>query len=215
MTELAQIDRATRIQGQANDLHCRAAISSPLRIVVPIRPNLVANENVFERLRDFSSRHVLFLSRVSLAAVFFWFGVLKVANVSPVASLLRASIPFLAERPYLEILGVVEIVIGVGLLANRLATQASVLMILHLAGTLSLFVIAPRLVFAPTFPVLTMEGEFVLKNVVLIASALVIMVLRPRARLTHFTGRNNQVNTSTTRQSAMITSAQKKEMKSL
>ena len=183
MTELAQIDRATRIPEQVNDLH-RSAISPRLRIVVPIRPNLVANESVFERLHGFASRHVLFLSRVSLAAVFFWFGVLKVANVSPVSSLLRASIPFLAERPYLEILGVVEIVIGVGLLANRLATQASVLMILHLAGTLSLFVIAPRLVFAPTFPVLTMEGEFVLKNVVLIASALVIMVLRPRARLT-------------------------------
>lgn len=215
MTELAQNDRATRMQEPVGDLHCPTATSRRLRIVVPIRPNLVANEDVFERLRAFAARHVLFLSRVSLAAVFFWFGVLKVANLSPVSSLLRASIPFLAQRPYLEILGVVEIVIGVGLLADRLVTQASVLMILHLLGTLSLFVIAPRLVFAPTFPVLTMEGEFVLKNVVLIASALVIMVLRPRARLTHFAGRSNHVNTNTTRQSAMITSAQKNEMKSL
>ncbi|HMH44962.1 MAG TPA: DUF417 family protein [Pyrinomonadaceae bacterium] len=181
MTELAQIDRATRIQEQVNDLHYRNPIAPRLRIVVPIRTNLIANESFFDRLRDFASRHVLFLSRASLAAVFFWFGVLKVAGLSPVSGLLRASIPFLAEKPYLEILGVVEIVIGIGLLADRLATQASVLMILHLLGTLSLFVIAPRLVFAPNFPVLTMEGEFVLKNVVLIASAMVIMVLRPRS----------------------------------
>ena len=180
MTELAQIDRATRLQEQVNDLH-HTAIAPRLRIVVPIRPNSIANDSVFQRLHGFASRRVLFLSRVSLAAVFFWFGVLKVVNLSPVSGLLRASIPFLAERPYLEILGVVEIVIGIGLLADRLATMASGFMILHLLGTLSLFVIAPRLVFAPTFPVLTMEGEFVLKNVVLIASALVIMVLRPRS----------------------------------
>jgi len=180
MRKLAQLDRTTKSQAQVDGLRCPPVISFPSRIVVPIRPNLVANEDVFEKLRDFSSRHVLFLSRVSLASVFFWFGVLKVANLSPVSSLLRASIPFLAERPYLEILGVVEIVIGIGLLADRLATQASVLMIAHLLGTLSLFLIAPHLVFAPTFPVLTMEGGFVLKNVVLIASALVIMVLRPR-----------------------------------
>ena len=181
MTELAQIDRATRLPEPVNDLHCPTATSPRLRIVVPIRPNVVANEDGFERFRAFASRHVLLLSRVSLATVFFWFGVLKVANLSPVSSLLRVSIPFLAERPYLQILGVVEIVIGAGLLVDRLTTQASVLMILHLIGTFSLFVIAPRLVFAPTFPVLTIEGEFVLKNVVLIASALVIMVLRPRS----------------------------------
>ncbi len=123
---------------------------------------------------------MLFLSRLSLATVFLWFGVLKVANVSPVVSLLRASMPLLSGTPYLEILGIAEIAIGVGLLVDRLSRQATVLMVLHLLGTLSLFVVAPRIIFAPTFPVLTMEGEFVLKNVVLITSALVIMVLRPR-----------------------------------
>jgi putative oxidoreductase len=181
MKKLAQIDRTTSMQAQVDDLCYSPAISFPSRIVVPIRPDLVANENVFEKLRHFASRHVLFLSRVSLAAVFFWFGILKVANVSPISELLRASIPLLAERPYLEILGVVEIVIAVGLLSDRLARRASVLMILHLFGTLSLFVIAPRLVFAPTFPQLTMAGEFVFKNVVLIASALVIVFQRPHS----------------------------------
>lgn len=132
------------------------------------------NEGLFEKTRDFAARHALFLPRLSLATVFFWFGVLKVANLSPVASLLRGSIPFLGEIPYLQLLGVAEMVIGAGLLVNRLANQATLLMIFHLLGTMSLFVIAPSLIFAPVFPVLTMDGEFVLKNVVLITSALVI-----------------------------------------
>jgi uncharacterized membrane protein YkgB len=113
--------------------------------------------------------------------VFLWFGVLKVANVSPVIELLRASIPFLASSPYLQILGIVEITIGAGLLVDRLARQATALMILHLLGTLSLIAIAPSVMFAPAFPELTMAGEFVLKNVVLMSSALVIICARPNA----------------------------------
>src|ERR1700686_2951376 len=180
MTGLAEINRTAKAQTQVNNLRYGGAVSSGSRIVVPIRPNLRPNGSVLDKSRDFAARHVLFLSRLSLATVFSWFGILKVANLSPVARLLRGSIPFLAETPYLQLLGTAEIVIGVGLLVNRLANQATVLMILHLLGTMSLFVIAPRLIFAPVFPVLTMDGEFVLKNVVLITSALVIMVLRPR-----------------------------------
>jgi putative oxidoreductase len=161
------------------------AISRPVRVVVPIRRNLVATEDLFERCRDFAAPHALFLLRLSLASVFFWFGVLKVASVSPVIDLLRAAIPFLAGSPYLQILGIVEIVIGAGLLVDRLARQATALMILHLLGTLSLIAIAPSVMFAPAFPVLTMAGEFVLKNVVLMSSALVIMCARPNAHRNH------------------------------
>jgi putative oxidoreductase len=185
MTRLLDINQpASAATGAAQVNRSRyGTIPSRARIVVPIRSNREANVGLLEKSRDFVARHVLFLSRLSLATVFFWFGILKVANLSPVVGLLRASIPFLAERPYLELLGAAEIVIGVGLLVNRLANQATVLMIVHLLGTMSLFVIAPGLIFAPVFPVLTMDGEFVLKNVVLITSALVIMLLRPRPDL--------------------------------
>jgi len=150
-------------------------VTSPLaRIVVPIRPNADASQNALEKYRDLAARYAVFLLRLSLAIVFFWFGVLKVANLSPVAGLLRASIPFLADSPYLQILGIVEITIGTGLLFDRLTKQATALMVLHLLGTLSVLVIAPSVIFAPAFPVLTMAGEFVLKNVVLISAALVI-----------------------------------------
>ena len=159
------------------------ALTSPVaRIVVPIRPHAGTSEGALEKYRDLAARHAVFLLRLSLAIVFFWFGVLKVANLSPVAGLLRASIPFLADSPYLQILGIVELTIGTGLLFDRLTKQATVLMILHLLGTLSVLVVSPSVIFAPAFPVLTMAGEFVLKNIVLITAALVIMLARPRVR---------------------------------
>jgi uncharacterized membrane protein YkgB len=49
------------------------------------------------------------------------------------------------------------------------------LMILHLFCTLSVAIIAPTVVFAPAFPVLTMDGEFLAKNLVLITAGLVVI----------------------------------------
>ena len=118
---------------------------------------------------------VTFLLRLSLAAIFFWFGMLKLAGVSPAVELLRHSIPFLAVPPYIELLGLAEIVIAVGLVIERLANQAATLMILHLFCTLSIAIISPTLIFAPAFPVLTMDGEFLAKNFVLITAGLVVM----------------------------------------
>lgn len=125
-----------------------------------------------------TQQRVIFLLRLSLAAIFFWFGLLKIANVSPVVALLKSTLPFLAASPYIELLGLVEIGIAAGLVTERLSKQATILMILHLFGTLSVVLINPQLFFAPEFPVLTMDGEFVMKNLVLITAGLVIVCSR-------------------------------------
>jgi uncharacterized membrane protein YkgB len=116
-----------------------------------------------------------FLLRLSLAAVFFWFGVLKLADVSPVTEMLRGSLPFLARSPFIEMLGLAEMIIAAGLVVDRLSKQAAVLMVLHLICTLGIVLISPSLVFAPRFPVLTMQGEFLVKNLVFIAAGLVVL----------------------------------------
>ncbi len=142
--------------------------------IAPFRPRAKVSALGLVRSR------VTFLLRLSLAAVFFWFGMLKLAGVSPVTELLRNSIPFLAGSPYIELLGVAEIVIAIGLVIERLTNQAATLMILHLFCTLSIAIIAPTLVFAPAFPVLTMDGEFLAKNFVLITAGLVVISSRDR-----------------------------------
>jgi putative oxidoreductase len=111
----------------------------------------------------------------SLSLTFFWFGVLKVIGLSPVVPLLKATFPFMATDPYLSLLGAFEVVIAFGLLIGRLRRVTLTLIVLHLLGTLSIVVIAPHVLFAPQFPALTMEGEFVVKNLVLIAASLVLL----------------------------------------
>jgi putative oxidoreductase len=46
---------------------------------------------------------------------------------------------------------------------------------LHLLGTLSVALVSPNIIFAPAFPVLTIEGEFILKNLVLITAGLAVV----------------------------------------
>jgi putative oxidoreductase len=118
---------------------------------------------------------IIFLLKLSLALVFFWFGVLKLTGVSPVIDLLNHSLPMLAQSPYIELLGLAEMFIAVGLVVNKYSRYAATLMIMYLFGTLSLVWIAPRLIFAPAFPVLTMQGEFIAKNFVLISAGLVVL----------------------------------------
>jgi putative oxidoreductase len=143
--------------------------------IQPIAANKLRLKPAFGSLAQL---RVTFLLRLSLATIFFWFGLLKLAGVSPVADLLRNSIPFLARSPYIELLGLAEIVIAIGLVIERLANHAATLMILHLFCTLSVAIIAPTIVFAPVFPVLTLDGEFLAKNFVLITAGLVVISRR-------------------------------------
>ena len=119
-------------------------------------------------------RQIIFMLRLSLAIVFVWFGALKLIDSSPAVLLIRQSFPLFAASPYLELLGLAEMLIGAGLIFDRLSKYAALLLVLHLIGTLSVVLVSPATIFAPAFPVLTMEGEFILKNVVLIVAGLAV-----------------------------------------
>jgi uncharacterized membrane protein YkgB len=101
---------------------------------------------------------------------------LKIAGSSPVVEFLRNSFGFLASAPYMQLLGAGEVLIGLGLLVPRFSRVAAAMMVMHLLCTLSLVFISPSMVFAPSFPVLTMQGEFLAKNLVLISAGLAVIV---------------------------------------
>lgn len=119
--------------------------------------------------------------RVSIAFIFIWFGLLKIFGHNPVLELVEYSVmPFLGAGKGLFFLGVLEVVIGVLLLANKYLTFTYTVIILHLIGTFSTFIFGWHVVFQPYFPVLSLGGEFVVKNVTLIISALVVLVHEER-----------------------------------
>lgn len=114
--------------------------------------------------------------RISLGLVFGWFGMLKVAGDSPVADLVHATLPWIDQGVLLPVLGWVEIVLGLALIAGRPRRVALVAVAAHLAGTFLVFLQAPAQVISGGNPLLlTGNGEFVLKNIVLICAALVLL----------------------------------------
>lgn len=137
----------------------------------PTRPGLTPISWAIERARTVGPIAL----KVSLAALFIWFGALKILGASPVAGLIAETVPFLDPAWFIPALGVFEIVLGAALLigGNLLVLAAA---LAHLAGTFAVFVTAPELAFQSGNPLLlTTEGEFVMKNLVLLAAVLALV----------------------------------------
>lgn len=115
------------------------------------------------------------LLRISVAVVFIWFGLLKLVDRSPVYDLVARTVYWVSPDSFVPFLGVWEVAIGFGLLL-RLALRLTLFLFwLQLAGTFLVLVLRPDIAFQHGNPLLlTTEGEFVIKNLVLIAAGLVI-----------------------------------------
>src|SRR5713226_3530690 len=123
------------------------------------------------------------LLRVALAVTFIWFGALKVAGRSPVADLVAQTVYWLPPAFFVRLLGWWELVIGVVLLWAVALRLVLLLFWLQMAGTFLVLVLRPELAFQSGNPLLlTVTGEFVIKNLVLIAAGLVIGSTVPRRR---------------------------------
>jgi len=136
----------------------------------------------YQRLRavDRRVRHALRrrgpgLLRVALGVVFLWFGLLKVFGASPVADLVEATLSWLPPRTAVVLVGAVETVLGLGLIAGVAVRLVVTLLGLHLLGTFAPLFLFPHVAFEGGDPWrLTVEGEFIVKNLVLLAAGLVV-----------------------------------------
>ena len=127
-------------------------------------------------LYEAAGRHGTRLLRYSLALVYIWFGSLKLIGASPAFALIGATLPWLDPHLTVPVLGVVEVLLGVGLLLGRAPNLILVGVLTHLLGTFLTFPIAPGWTFHGHDPWrLTQDGEFVLKNLVLICAATVLL----------------------------------------
>jgi uncharacterized membrane protein YkgB len=121
------------------------------------------------------ARHGITLLRISMGLVFLWFGALKlVPNVSPAEDLIRETITFLPMNVFLPFLAVWEMAIGLGFITGKFMRLTILLLFLQMPGTISPVFLRPDLVWT-TFPFgLTLEGQYIVKNLVLISAALVV-----------------------------------------
>lgn len=123
----------------------------------------------------FIQRNFLILARFALFLVYFWFGILKVFDLSPATPLVQALFnqtlaSFLSFQTFSVVFGLFEVMIGLLFLFPRLTRLALVLLTFHMITAISPLVILPGYAWSSWF-VPTLEGQYIVKNILIIALA--------------------------------------------
>ncbi len=132
-------------------------------------------DKVDRAITRWMAQYGLLVMRIGLGVVFFWFGALKlVPGLSPAEELVRNTVYFVDPDLFLPILAVWEMAIGVGLIWGRFMRITLLLLFLQMPGTALPLVVLPDVVWT-NFPFgLTLEGQYIIKNLVLIGAGLVL-----------------------------------------
>ncbi len=132
-------------------------------------------ERIDHAITLWMKRHGLTLLRYSLAIVFIWLGILKPLGLSPASELVARTVYWVSPEWFVPFLGWWEFVIGVCFLIKPLIRLAVGLMAVQMVGTFLPLILLPEVVYGP-IPVLTLslEGQYIIKNLVLIAAAIVV-----------------------------------------
>lgn len=132
------------------------------------------------RLADWMARHGIRLLRVSLGVVFFWFGVLKFfPELSPARDLATRTMSLLTfgiipAQVSILMLAAWECAVGLGLIFGAFLRATLLLLWLQMIGTFAPVLLFPQEVFTRIPYAPTMEGQYILKNAVLISAGIVI-----------------------------------------
>ncbi len=134
---------------------------------------------LFDRLDRFitgwTAQYGLVIMRVGLGLIFFWFGALKlVPGLSPAEELVRNTIYFVDPDLFLPVLALWEVLIGLGLMFGKFMRVTLLLLFMQMPGTALPLLILPEVTWT-AFPYgLTLEGQYIIKNLVLIGGGLVL-----------------------------------------
>lgn len=133
-------------------------------------------DRIDQKITQWMARNGLFILRMGLGIVFLWFGTLKlVPDLSPAEELVRQTTYFVDPDWFVPILAIWEMSIGLGfLIGGRLLRLTLLLLFLQMPGTALPLVVLPEAVWTH-FPYgLTLEGQYIFKNLVLIGAGIVI-----------------------------------------
>lgn len=122
-------------------------------------------------------RSYLPAARAALFIVFFWFGAIKLVGLSPAGPLAEALVQKTVGLQYFDFLfhalALLECIIGVLFLIPRAVRITIPLLLLHMLIVCSPLIFVPNLTWQHPF-VPTLEGQYIIKNVVIIALAMSI-----------------------------------------
>jgi uncharacterized membrane protein YkgB len=137
--------------------------------------------NKVDGLKKFDFKLITLLNRISLPAlrislgiIFIWFGALKIFGESPANDVITKTIYWFDPDIFIPILWLWEMAIGVCLLVPTFIRAGLFLLALQMPGTFLPLILLPEVCFQ-TIPFnLTLEGQYIIKNLVLIGAAMAV-----------------------------------------
>ncbi|MFN3556052.1 MAG: DoxX family membrane protein [Bacteroidales bacterium] len=134
-----------------------------------------------DRIIDWMSINGIYLLRISMGIIFFWFGFQKFfPNISSAEDIATRTIDVLSfgivQAPYsMPILATWETLIGLGFITGKFMRATTVLLYAQMAGTIFPLFIFPEETFHMVPLVPTLEGQYILKNAIFITASMVIL----------------------------------------
>ena len=147
------------------------------------------NKTIIEKLQDGIESNGIFVLRISVGIIFLWFGFLKyfhnVSDAEDIASktISWLTLGFIKSDISMPLLATLECIIGIGILTKKYMKWVIPLLYFQMAGTL-----LPLLIFRnetwKVFPLVpTLEGQYIIKNAVLISAGIVLGVISKGGKL--------------------------------
>lgn len=131
-------------------------------------------------LTRWMARYGITFLRLSIGIIFIWFGGLKFfSGMSPAEDLALSTIELLSfglipSHIALILLATFEVLIGILMTSGKYLRFTILLLLGQMVGTMSPIFLFPDIVFNDVPFVLTIEGQYIFKNFVVISSAIVI-----------------------------------------
>ncbi len=130
---------------------------------------------IYNWFGTFCSRSFVPTARFGLFVIFFWFGALKVIGLSPASDLVQAlfeeTISFMSFNHFMILFGLFECLIGILFIIPGLDRLVIPLLAIHMVTTFMPLFVVPAMTWSG-FLVPTLQGQYIIKNLVIIASAM-------------------------------------------
>lgn len=137
------------------------------------------NNYLEKTIIPFIRNNYLWFARISFFIVYFWFGILKIFDTSPanplVAALQAKTLPFLTFSQFIIFFSLYEMLIGILFLIPKLTRLTYILFIFHMITTVMPLFLLPQFSWQG-FLTPTLEGQYMIKNLILISLASAILV---------------------------------------
>ncbi|OGN27804.1 MAG: hypothetical protein A3A33_00515 [Candidatus Yanofskybacteria bacterium RIFCSPLOWO2_01_FULL_49_25] len=114
--------------------------------------------------------------RIALFVIYAWFGILKIVGQSPatpmITALMAKTVPsFISPHLFFILLGSFEALIGLMFMFPKIQKYTNILFVLHMLMVWTPLILTPTMVWSAWF-VPTLEGQYIIKNLALIAIVL-------------------------------------------